>query len=173
MSFKPRRHKDRSDPFAMLERSHERLQQQLDTLLGAAAVLNDDPADAGARRAVVAVSEFLTRAAVRHEQDEEQSLFPRLADAGADLAALLDRLAVEHRAHETLHNQLADIAASCDRPLSAATVAELSDIAMTLAQVYAKHIETEETLLFPAARAHLDAAARAAIAAEMQARRGR
>ncbi len=174
MSVKPgKRRRDRTDPFAMLERSHERMQEHLAILLTAAANLNDDPADATACAQVVEVSTYIDRAVTRHEQDEEQSLFPRLRNL-PQLATLLDSLDVEHRAHEKLHEQLHVIAAACGRSaLDHSAVAELSDLAVTLSQLYASHIEVEELELFPAARRALTPAETAQIADEMQARRGR
>jgi hemerythrin-like domain-containing protein len=173
MSFKPGRRKDRGDAFAMLERSHARLQEQLEALLAAAGALNQNPADADARATVAEIAEFIDRSVTRHEQDEEQSLFPHLR-VHAVLAPLLDRLEVEHRAHEKLHAQLRDVAAACARGrLDPTVLAELSDLAVTLSQLYLHHIEAEEIELFPAARIALPPATAAAIAADMQSRRGR
>ncbi len=174
MSVKPgNRRKDRINPFAMLERSHERLQEHLAILLTAAATLNDDPTDTAACAQIVEVSEFIGRAVTRHEQDEEQSLFPRLRGL-PQLATLLDSLAVEHRAHEKLHAQLSAIATACGRGLlDHSAVSELSDLAVTLSQLYSSHIEVEELELFPAARRALTPSEAMQVAAEMQARRGR
>jgi len=174
MSVKPgMRRKDRADPFAMLERSHERLQEHMAILLTSASVLNENPGDAQALAETIEVSEFIERAVTRHEQDEEQSLFPRLRGL-PKLATMLASLDVEHRAHEKLHAQLHEIAQACHRgPLNIAAVDELSDLAVTLSQLYARHIEVEELELFPAARAALTPAEAAEVAAEMQARRGR
>jgi hemerythrin-like domain-containing protein len=168
-----RRRKDRSDPFAMLERSHERLRENLSYLLEAASALNTNPGDFAARDQVVEVAAFIDRAVTRHELDEEQSLFPLLR-GHREVADLIGRLEVEHRAHEKLHEQLHEIAAhAADAALDAAGVSELSDLAVTLSQVYTQHIEAEELDLFPAARTLLTAAQATAVADEMQARRGR
>lgn len=174
MSFKPgRRVKDRSDPFAMLERSHARLQEQLSLLLGTAAELNDSPHDDDARARVVEIADFLEHSVARHEHDEEESLFPRVREHGR-LAQIVDTLEAEHRSQIALHRELSALAGACERDeLDGPLLEHLSDLAMTLAKSYSHHIEIEELELFPMARALLHADERAAMAAEMQARRGR
>jgi len=172
MSFKPgQRGKHRSDPFAMLERSHTRLQDVLSQLLGAAAALHDDAHDADARARVGEIANFLEHSVARHERDEEESLFPRVRE---QFAQIVDTLEAEHRSQQALHHELRALATACDRDeLDATLLAHLSDLAMTLAKSYSHHIEIEELELFPKARAALDATAKRALAAEMQARRGR
>ena len=172
MSFKPGgRGKDRSDPFAMLERSHARLQEQLSLLLGTAAELHDAPHDPAARARVVEIADFLEHSIARHELDEEQSLFPRVRDR---YAQIIDTLEAEHRSQQKLHHELRALAEACERDeLDEPLLAHLSDLAMTLAKSYSHHIEIEELELFPHARVVLHASVRAEMAAEMQARRGR
>ena len=118
------------------------------------------------------VAAFFTRAVRRHEEDEESSLFPRLRGV-AELEPLLERLAVEHREHLALHARLEPLIATLDRtPDDAAAIEELAQVAEALVSAYRSHVDAEERTLFPAARAGLDADALAAIAREMQDRRG-
>jgi hemerythrin-like domain-containing protein len=156
------------DPFVRLERSHRRLEERLDELAAAARDLSSE----GAVDAVRDVAGFFARAVRRHEDDEERSLFPRLA-ARADLAPVLERLAREHREHESLHRELDELVADLDEGVP---VEERRDdllaLATRLATAYRTHIDDEERLLFPAARASLDAAAIDAITKEMEDRRG-
>ena len=70
------------DPLAQLERSHRRLEEACDALTMAAR--DRDIETAGD------VCAFFARQVRRHEEDEEQSLFPRLANAA--LQAVLERL---------------------------------------------------------------------------------
>jgi len=110
---------------------------------------------------------FIDRAVRRHEDDEEQSLFPRLSRV-PQLAGLLDRLTVQHRDQTALVDELR-------AQLAAATPdeAQLRDIVARLDAAYRQHINIEERELFPAAKAALDADDLGGMASEMDARRGR
>jgi hemerythrin-like domain-containing protein len=149
----------RRHPLDQLARSHERLREQVAALvaLGNAAEVNFERLDD--------LVGWFEGPGVRHEADEEESLFPRLRAAAIDdeIRALLDRLADEHRVHASLHAELA----------SARTVAGVAAIAAKLEQTYRTHLDLEENHLFPAARAVLGAHEFEAISAEMEARRGR
>lgn len=151
------------DPFRMLEKSHRRLAENLALLREAVAGLPGMEALEGVRE----VAEFVSRTVARHERDEEQSLFPRIRSDG-DLAPLCAELEAEHRAHELLHQELYDLAES-DRP----DARRLQDLSRRLDAAYERHIELEESRVFPAARAALSEGDLAAMADEMQARRGR
>jgi iron-sulfur cluster repair protein YtfE (RIC family) len=163
------------DPFAQLERSHRRLEERLDELRDAA---RDGAPTADALETLRGVAAYFARAVPRHEEDEEKSLFPRLAasSAGDALAPLLARVTEEHRAHEGLHARLASLVAEREASASGvpsqALASALEELAEALIRAYHTHVDEEERVLFPAARAALDDAAKAAIAHEMDARRG-
>jgi hemerythrin-like domain-containing protein len=124
----------------------------------------ENAAVAGDHEALHDLCDWLDRSALRHEADEEKSLFPRLASR-PELADLLSQLSDEHRAHERLHAALrASIGGEPGRVVA---------IARELAAAYRKHVEEEEAALFPAARALVGDAERAAMTEEMQSRRGR
>lgn len=160
------------DPFEQLERSHRRLEERLDDLARAAYDAKDTGrADAYQLDGVRDVLAFFGRAVKRHEDDEEKSLFPRLAHDEA-VKNTIDALAREHREHEALHHALDRVVGVLDgAPEDAAAIAELDRVAQALAGAYRSHIEEEEKSLFPRARALLDAGAVAAIAHEMEERR--
>ena len=149
-----------NDPFEQLTRSHRRLEEALAALSEATSGERLDEATARD------VADFLARQVRRHEADEEESLFPRLASI-ADLASVLAQLRAEHEAHVALHEQL-------ERALGATPIRdELRRVAAALEDAYRTHIDIEEAVLFPAARRALNAQDLAAIVEEMQARRGR
>jgi hemerythrin-like domain-containing protein len=157
------------NPFEQLERSHRRLEERLEDLTWVAREARGAAVDVDALRDVAA---FFTRAVRRHEEDEERSLFPRLRGV-AGLEALLERLAVEHGEHLALHARLEPLIATLDRaPDDQAAIEQVVQVAEALVSAYRTHVDTEERTLFPAARAALDADALAAIAREMQDRRG-
>jgi hemerythrin-like domain-containing protein len=145
----------RRDPFEMLERCHRRLEETLELLR------------TPTRQALDEALAFIDRALRRHEDDEEQSLFPRLARV-PQLAGLLDRLTVQHRDQSALVEELRG-------ELAAATPDErkLRDVVSRLDAAYREHILVEEQELFPAAKSALDADDLGGMASEMDARRGR
>jgi hemerythrin-like domain-containing protein len=125
----------------------------------------------GELAAVDSILSYLERSAVRHEEDEEASLFPRLRGV-ADLGPLLDDLAAEHVAHRQLVRQLSSLRSGW--PPSGPDVgdrASLVILANELARTLRAHIDREERELLPAAREHLGPADRQAIRAEMTRRR--
>lgn len=153
---------DAPDPFTQLERSHRRLEERLEDLA---------QADDSHIETVRNVAGFFARAVKRHEQDEEESLFPRLR-GHAELAPVLERLAREHHEHAALHERLDRVIVALDaRELDAPR--ELARVTTALMHAYRAHLDEEERVLFPAARRLLDAGALGAMVAEMDARRGR
>jgi hemerythrin superfamily protein len=141
------------DPFEMLLRCHRRLEERL-----------EDLAAAKDRQAVEDVLHFFGRAIVRHEADEEASLFPRLKNCDDIIAALT----AEHRAQAKLHDELRAIAHGWPQ-----TQSRLPDLVSRLRAAYGAHAEREEKELFPAARQQLGEAELAAMLREMDQRRGR
>ncbi len=75
----------------------------------------------------------------------------------------------EHREHEILHRRLEDVLAAIEQGALPST--ELREVALALSTAYRTHLEEEEKVLFPAARAALGAEALADIAKEMEDRR--
>jgi hemerythrin-like domain-containing protein len=145
----------RRDPFEMLERCHRRLEETLEMLR------------TPTRQTLDEALAFIDRAVKRHEDDEEQSLFPRLSRV-PQLAGLLDRLTVQHRDQTAI---IAELRALMDA--AQPDDAKLADVVARLDAAYREHIALEERELFPAARAAFDADDLGGMASEMDARRGR
>lgn len=146
----------------MLLRCHRRLEEMLAELVAAAGDwrrrLNPDALEV-ARDA----SAFLHRTALRHEADEEESVFVRLP-----ASPLLETLAAEHREHRRCIEELGALLEH-EHPDASA----LLRVAVDLERRYREHIEREEDELVPLIDAELGPATRAEIYQEMQARRGR
>jgi hemerythrin-like domain-containing protein len=145
------------DPFDQLERCHRRLEEACDAL-GPATEMED-------RATLEDVAAFLARQIRRHEDDEDESLFPRLARV-AELAPTIARLKTEHAHHGELQSRFR-------QALEASAWPELRKVSDELVRAYREHIAVEESELFPAARAALTEADLGAIRDEMNARRGR
>ena len=162
------------DPLGMLCDCHRRIERFLRVLCEVAQraqgrALSDEEQDAvrGALR-------YFREGGARHNRDEEDSLFPRLRQAGAPD----DLRAVEALEHE--HADAGALHATMDRlykqwmtrgELPDAEQRELLRATRQLEPLYATHIAMEETVVFPHAAKVLDAAAIAAIGAEFRARR--
>ena len=154
------------DALAQLERSHRRLEEVLDAL--------EEARRGGlepSQRVMEALDDatrYFTRAAPRHERDEEESLFPRMPEGAG---ALIARLTAEHRAQHELHARLVAAVEGFERDSDAGR-AELGAVITQLDAAYRAHIALEDAELLPSARAHLCDADHEAIAREMDERRG-
>lgn len=148
----------------MLLRCHRRLEEKLAELVAAAG----DWRRRLAPEALAAARDartFIERTALRHERDEEESLFARLPD---ESSPLFESLAAEHREHERCMGRLSDLLEQ-RQPDGGA----LLSLAVDLERRYQAHIEREEEELFPLIDAELEAFERAEVFREMQARRGK
>lgn len=157
------------DPFDMLEASHRRLGERLDELERATATLCRDPRDEEARERVGDVVSYLTRSVVRHERDEEESLFPLVELRGGDTESvpeLLAMLRAEHRQQEAAVARLTQLSAE-------EKWVEARELSETLSTSYREHAAAEEVELFPLARLLLGADERKQMLTAMEARRSK
>ncbi len=160
-------------PYEMLEACHERVQRSLD-LLGRLVIYIDDKGhDAQTRSAATDVLRYFDLAAPLHHQDEEQHVFPLLlAQGNVSLQTTVLRLQADHRQMETLWAEVREALLRWSEPGCTETVGADTRAAIEhFRGIYAGHIEAEEGLVFPAARAAMSEATQAAMGAEMQARR--
>jgi hemerythrin-like domain-containing protein len=164
MGGKPRnKHGKLKPPRERLDHSHRRLEGELLSLEGAAQAIVESPNDLSAWQSIQEVLAYLQRAAIRHEADEEESVFPRLATHPA-LRSLLTRLRGEHRSQSKLVAALAGAAENKDPK-------EVLRVTKRLAASYRDHIDIEDRELLPAMSRHIDAESLNEIANEMAARR--
>lgn len=162
-------------PYAMLAACHERVQRSLDLLGRLVDYIGDQGHDAQTRSAAADVLRYFDLAAPLHHQDEERHVFPLLlAQGDVSLCATVQRLQADHRQMETLWARVREALLrwcepACEEKVAADTVETIT----RFRGLYAGHIEAEEGLVFPAARAAMSAATLGAMGAEMQARRRR
>lgn len=145
------------DPLEQLDRSHRRHDEELAAL--AEAVARGDRARIGDGL------DFLERSTPRHFADEEEGLFPRLVARAPEAAEAVARLVAEHREHERL---CAEMFAAFDRRERS----RFEEAFAALSALYRRHV-AEEDRLFGEVAARLGVEDREAIAAGMDARRGR
>ena len=162
------------EPFEMLLECHQRVERMLVLLARLAGHLPGHGADEQARQAARDVMRYFDQAGPAHHEDEERHLLPVLQAAGDPaLRTLAKRLQGEHESMVRQWSALrADLQAVADgRPDEALTAAAATRRA-DFATLYREHIEAEEAVAYPAARALLDAAAQVAMGHEMARRRG-
>jgi hemerythrin-like domain-containing protein len=156
-----------ADPIGALLACHRRIEERLAALDRAAAALGERPDEALAVAAEAVA--WLETAGVRHTEDEEASVFPRLFDA----QGLLDDLHAEHRAAEAIMLALRAVLrrVQAEPAILPVLADDLRAHAAALSASYRAHLAGEEARVFPLARV-LDDAELRAIGIEMRLRRG-
>lgn len=142
-----------SDPFLVLEREHEAALAELARLERAALALREDPASAPDRATVRDVLVVLQTAVRQHNETEERALFPLL---GGEVPT--EVFEAEHRSLWALEQELAGLVAGDGAG------ARVAAVALEIAALLRGHIERENEVLFPIARARLGPEGLAALA---------
>lgn len=154
-------------PVERLDHNHRRLEQELATLNSCSAAIGPNHAESEANwDGVEEVLAYLKRSVVRHELDEEESVFPFLAEHPA-LRPLLRRLSDDHASQGKLVDKLAVLVE--ERDTTKAT--KLRRVVKALRTLYLDHVKREDRELLPAMGRHLSAAQLSTIATEMANRR--
>lgn len=160
-------------PFEMLHACHERVQRTLNLQERLCRYLVESGCDASAQAAARDVLRYFDIAAPLHHEDEEKHVFPRLeGSSDTALRNAIARLQGEHVAMAARwHEARAALEALAEGRIAAFAPAQQAALA-AFAAGYAEHILLEETLVYPAARAAMDAAALRDMGMEMRRRRG-
>ena len=168
----------KTDPLGLLSDCHRRVEMFLSVLKAAAALdgreLNEDE-----RRSLDNALHYFREAAPKHTADEEESLFPRMRQAGSPeaqtaLAELL-RLEADHRWAGPLHAHVDGLGQKwlASGKLEPADATAFNEAVAQLGAMYVRHIEVEEKVVFPAASRCLPKEEQDRIGLEMTARRQR
>lgn len=159
------------DPLEHLTACHRRVEHRLETLARAIAALPGQPAEALA--AIDAALAFFATNGVRHTEDEEMSLFPRLLPKlTASERVVIELLEQEHGEAGLLHTELERLAVRLHEGVPDETAIEAFEACLRrLASLYGRHIAIEDTQVAGFARSRLNAVELAAISAEMKGRR--
>lgn len=164
---------EETNGFVRLEKTHRRIEARLGELEEAVAALADPARRDEAVQGIFEAARFFSRGAVRHHDDEEQTLFPRLAEVAA-LSPVVAALRDEHAEHDRAWAPIAAMVREWDEGgPTAREEAELPGLVARLGAVYRAHIAREERELFPAARAALGPSVAEEMGREMLARRGK
>jgi pyridoxamine 5'-phosphate oxidase len=164
---------DFDQPIAVLKHCHDKIRKQIKTLERLIDYLPSHGATLEAQQAAQAVLHYFDKAAQYHHADEEQDLLPMLMQLakGEDAATLRDVLPtieLDHRKMEAvwlvLAKQLNAIAHEGAATLSVPDVQEF-------AQMYARHMTLEESMIAPMALRLFDAKQMAKMGNSMRERR--
>uniref|UniRef100_Q023C7 Hemerythrin HHE cation binding domain protein n=1 Tax=Solibacter usitatus (strain Ellin6076) TaxID=234267 RepID=Q023C7_SOLUE len=172
-----KRESDFTDPIGMLGDCHRRIERFLHVLVSVAKQ-NGGLLDDEQRTALITSLRYFREAAPKHTADEEDSLFPRLRRTGdAEASALLARIESLEQEHECASKVHYEVDQLGQRWLDQLTLtvdeaSRLSTLVGQLAILYRRHIEIEDTEIFPVAAKVLSPADRTSVGAEMASRRG-
>ncbi len=132
---------DFSDPLEMLHACHQRMRDHCDLLQRAAQHLNDNGLDDEFKKAAAQVHRYFASAAILHQQDEEQDLFPLLIRSSMKMADIINQLKQQHQAIQQLWQELAPLLA---RPVKIEDPAALIELGDRFAELYRQHLDYEE-----------------------------
>lgn len=154
------------DPLGLLMSCHERIEGHCATLVRLKAHVRVHGGDHDARLAAERVVGYFAQAGRWHHEDEERDLAPLLERRGERaLVATMARLMAEHRDLERAYAPL-------ERLLRALPVAPVDLPIEPYVGRMRAHMEAENTLILPRARALLDPSEIAVLGRAMAARRG-
>jgi hemerythrin-like domain-containing protein len=162
------------DPLGMLADCHRRIERFLSILCGVAQRAQGRPLSGEEHEAIEAALGYFREAGPRHNRDEEDSVFPRLRERGADeVLDKMSRLESEHSEASALHDEMARLYSRwiADGHLSTGDELRIKSIATRLLDIYREHIRIEEEIVFPCAARLIAPPELAAIGAEFKARR--
>ncbi|HJT32031.1 MAG TPA: hemerythrin domain-containing protein [Pirellulales bacterium] len=174
----PPRESSFASPLGLLCDCHRRIESFLADMRRIAAEGRGGALSDEDRATLAGAVRYFTVAAPRHTADEEESLFPRLRAMGGRQAehalAALRQLEDDHDHADACHAEANGLA---ERWLAAGTLdwsdaQRLTELLDTLHGIYREHIAVEDSTVFPAAGAALDAGQIEAIGREMAVRRG-
>lgn len=160
------------DGFDVLDACHRQTLQTLDKLTELVTRLTQGGADVQARTLAAEIVHFFSTTARQHHEDEERHVFPKLAvsDDPQIVHAVL-RLSQDHNWLEEDWMEISPHIDSVACGLSWHDLDTLREGVEVFAALSRDHIALEESLIYPQARARLDAGERREMGREMAKRR--
>ena len=165
-----------ADPTSLLSDCHRRIEMFLNVLQKIAKSADRRLADE-ASQALNTALRFFREAAPKHTADEEESLFPRLRQIeDSNLAALFSRLEPleeDHRRVALLHARVDVLGQQwlTKGSLTSPQVEGFRALVAELSATYSKHIQVEDSVVFPLASKLLSSKEKVSIGKEMASRR--
>ena len=168
---------DFTQPVELMMDCHRRIEKFLQILLRVVDETQGHALDRQHREALETALNYFRSASPRHNEDEEDSLFPRMrrsSDPEVRAAmAKLDALEADHRVAERHHARVDELGKrwlAADALDSEAT-AEMKRLLTELGETYREHIRVEDEEVFPLASRVLSAEELGQVGQEMQKRR--
>lgn len=168
---------DFHQPLRLMMDCHRRIERFLDVLIRVLDARSDQPLDDEQRRALETALNYFRSAGPQHNQDEEQSLFPRMrASSDPAVARALARVEELERDHETArhaHDRVDELGRQwlAEGRITPPAAAEMHELLTRLRSHYQQHIRTEDEDIFPLASRVLTDHDLAEIGREMKHRR--
>jgi hemerythrin-like domain-containing protein len=160
-------------PFEMLSACHVRVERSLSLLARLASHLRDHGSDDNARRAAADVLRYFDVAAPHHHEDEERHLFPPLLRAGSpELREAVESLLRDHQTMSALWARLRGALEQVAEGTQQALSPQDEEAIAAFLGLYAGHLDIEDRVVYPAARAMFSEEALQAMGVEMAGRRG-
>ncbi|HEX8812005.1 MAG TPA: hemerythrin domain-containing protein [Terracidiphilus sp.] len=162
------------DPIGMLKDCHRRIERFLEILFVVVDRAHDRALTTEEAAAVESALAYFRTGGQRHNQDEEESLFPRLRQyASGDTMTRIEALEIDHRSGDELHNLVEQKYRSWIAlgSLSSADQQQLRAATEHLKSLYQAHIAVEEEVVFPGAAKLLDSAEIRSMGEEFRLRR--
>lgn len=161
------------DPIGMLKDCHRRIENFLNILCVVVERAQGRRLTDEERDAVQASLHYFRVGGQRHTADEEESLFPRLRASAAGYLDEIGRLEGDHRQADELHESVERLYSTWIAlgGLQPTDTLQLLSETRRLKQLYAEHIQVEETVVFSHAAQVLDRNTLAAIGSEFRLRR--
>lgn len=161
------------EPMEMLHACHDRVRRSLNLLRRLGERVSEGRLDDAVYSAAADVVRYFDLAAPHHHQDEERHIFPLLLSQCADpaLREAVLRLQEDHRSMESQWASLRTALTALAGGHGEAFGAEQIDAATRFRELYERHTQTEEALVFPAACALADEQTLQAMGQEMAGRR--
>ncbi|MGI8745210.1 MAG: hemerythrin domain-containing protein [Bryobacteraceae bacterium] len=173
-----RREPDFANPLGLLSGCHRRIEQFLSVLSRVARERRHGAMSGDEAASFAKALDYFRGAAPKHTRDEEDSLFPRMREAGGDevtaAMASLEELETDHAAADAAHGEVDILGrrwleSGC---LEKAEANRLVSLLECVSGIYDRHIAVEDRDVFPLAARVLGREEIAAIGEEMAARRG-
>jgi hemerythrin-like domain-containing protein len=165
-------------PMGLLTDCHRRIEKFLGAMGAVAREYRGGALDERGREALEKSVRYFENAAPHHNEDEEESLFPRLRESDDPevrrLLAEVDQLEGDHRANEARHAEANEIARQwvAEGTLPPERFERLLGLVEEMEGVYRRHIALEDERVFPLAQRVLSDNQVKAMGREMAQRRG-
>jgi hemerythrin-like domain-containing protein len=167
---------DFGDPLGMLSDCHRRIEGFLAALLTLARERKGSELDERQRSSLRSSLEYFRTSGPRHTADEEESLFPRMraCEGAAPALRSIEALEADHVIADRAHREIDALGSRWldNGRLTGTDGARMAELLESLSKLYARHIDIEDSQLFPAAARTLPLEDIASIGSEMAHRRG-